>query len=839
MDNINAKATALPVTGGISSTLKAIIGTGIAYAGYKATKKQTEEIGKDVQSILNAYVDEASKATYDDLIDKDAYNAWLGYQWINHPFKSALREFSQKIYECTAEKMEEKKEELRFELIEGGKKDPDNEPESNPNIDAAVNAALGKWVYDKYNKNVKALDNLANNKAINSDNDLINNGIGAAAAAQVSISFGLTSAMSKLVSEVVKQNYNAEYEKTKSKYDWQTLGFKTDYDVLPSVDISYLKSVVPFAVTLNTNVDNKTVMVTELSPNTHLNCRNQLFIFDKIQNDSLYGQSENHALITLRDYKTEKWNTYCASEYYLFQIMSDYKNNYIDYDDLLAKLKITSSNATVTQWQFYQNATYADYSNQYSRVLNSYDNSSPFTMHYYYGNGFNYGGSLPLLGSVKIVNPSKTMNYFFINFADENTYQGSCSTENGTIQPTVKKSVYTNTADEINSKPNITIDTNKTYDNTDEQIEDIAQDNDLNLEVIEDNTEEITDNTKGIWETVKSILSSIVSLPRKMYNSFSGILNKILNAVKANPLEFFNYIANPLTAIENAVKNGVKEIIKNMPPGITNIMPDSLINILDKMDLNLSTAAMKLIDIAGTSAGVSTIGQIGSLLNLIESIAGDTVLGDIVAAINNSPVSGVLRAIENLPNKLSLGNIVTAISNLPVSDVLRAIENLPNKLSFGNISSTVGSIYTSVESLAGNISDSVKNVLTSLFIPDTAVINNALSDLKGNFAFVNDFRNIVSSIINTAIEPHDYITIHNWNKSANKYDQRDRYRISFSWYAPYRPYVNAIIIALVYLFFIWRIFIKLPSIISGTGGGIDTIFSAAQTYNDLNNKGGD
>lgn len=46
-----------------------------------------------------------------------------------------------------------------------------------------------------------------------------------------------------------------------------------------------------------------------------------------------------------------------------------------------------------------------------------------------------------------------------------------------------------------------------------------------------------------------------------------------------------------------------------------------------------------------------------------------------------------------------------------------------------------------------------------------------------------------------------------------------------SWYAPYKAYGDLIITGFVYVFFIWRIFIKLPGIISGTSGVAENLYN--------------
>ncbi len=59
--------------------------------------------------------------------------------------------------------------------------------------------------------------------------------------------------------------------------------------------------------------------------------------------------------------------------------------------------------------------------------------------------------------------------------------------------------------------------------------------------------------------------------------------------------------------------------------------------------------------------------------------------------------------------------------------------------------------------------------------------------------------------------------------------------IDLSWYAPYKQYGDAVITMFCYLGFIWHVFTKLASIISG----VDTSYARVETpINTLNTKGG-
>lgn len=49
----------------------------------------------------------------------------------------------------------------------------------------------------------------------------------------------------------------------------------------------------------------------------------------------------------------------------------------------------------------------------------------------------------------------------------------------------------------------------------------------------------------------------------------------------------------------------------------------------------------------------------------------------------------------------------------------------------------------------------------------------------------------------------------------------DVFVLDMSWYVPYKPYVDSVLSAMIWLFFAWRLFIHAPGIISGASGMAD------------------
>ena len=63
--------------------------------------------------------------------------------------------------------------------------------------------------------------------------------------------------------------------------------------------------------------------------------------------------------------------------------------------------------------------------------------------------------------------------------------------------------------------------------------------------------------------------------------------------------------------------------------------------------------------------------------------------------------------------------------------------------------------------------------------------------------------------------------------------------IDISWYAPYKQFGDKIILAICWALFIWRLYIKLPGIISGAEGSIVATDKAYDRYTRTNSKKGD
>lgn len=100
----------------------------------------------------------------------------------------------------------------------------------------------------------------------------------------------------------------------------------------------------------------------------------------------------------------------------------------------------------------------------------------------------------------------------------------------------------------------------------------------------------------------------------------------------------------------------------------------------------------------------------------------------------------------------------------------------------------------------------------------------------GIFGFVDDVKSGVLNIYNILVDVKEAPTFSlTFN---NKYLTGTYNIIDLSWYAPYKEYGDNVICMFFYLGFIWHVFTKLSSIISG----VDTSYTTIE--DSINGKGG-
>lgn len=738
-----AEGSAIAAVG--AGAIVALVGTAISYAGYNATKKQTKYVAGEVTGIMDSWTDCVKNYMWDKAHDVNDFCTYIASNY-GGKHKSLAIGLGKYLWSTAAQGAED----------------------ATQRVQVAANNLLVAWGV------------LASGSNNNSDDDKdddekpktskwIRWGAGAGVLSVVSAE--MIKVIAFLSQNIIKEDLNAEYEKAKGKYNWEKLGFKTDYDTvnISSQDGSKFNGINDGCGAAVSRFDYRNTLL-EINDGS-----NKHVVY-------LGAGTEKTALFTLHNPNTDKWLTYLYPEDILYSKLADVKAGNSDFESFFEYINdnyySTFDSSTKNSWDFFElmktnNRWYQGIVFESSLFNNRVSYGSP--LHVSLRKSIPDDG-VPLdifmnKSNTTVYNLGKTADIYYINFTSNTEFTGATTALNGLaeLKPTVADSKYSNTQEEIDKAKEISVDTNVNYRSTDDQMKDTASDNDLDLKVIEDATGDIADSTKGIWESIKALPGQIWSY---FSISFSNLPHRIWNSFKAQ-----------LQKIESVLK-WINGNVKKIPDAISSI-PDAV-----QKGLKNLAIAVDFPGVEDLKNVISNVPNAGIFSDIAEAVASQHTLLELInAALNNLPSA--------FPDALKWAQI------LPFGDVIESLESIPN---------------------------SVTSLLSTAFAPDTDAISDAFKEVQKNFGFIGDFRGLAGGLINMTLEPHDYIIVYNWDKAHNKYDQRDSYKISFSWYAPYKEYVDAIFIAFVYIFFVWRIFIKLASIIRGTGGDIVMVHEFPDAY---------
>lgn len=124
---------------------------------------------------------------------------------------------------------------------------------------------------------------------------------------------------------------------------------------------------------------------------------------------------------------------------------------------------------------------------------------------------------------------------------------------------------------------------------------------------------------------------------------------------------------------------------------------------------------------------------------------------------------------------------------------------------------------SAIQSIPTTLLDGIKKI----FIPDLSYLDTTMENLKNKLGFITQARQIVDNItsgieLNPLVPPSITLDL---GLANSKYDWGgEAICLDLSWYEPYKPAVDFLIICFCYGFFFWNLFRKLPDIISGVAG---------------------
>lgn len=222
------------------------------------------------------------------------------------------------------------------------------------------------------------------------------------------------------------------------------------------------------------------------------------------------------------------------------------------------------------------------------------------------------------------------------------------------------------------------------------------------------------------------------------------------------------------------------------------------------------------------STSTSTVdlsGVLGWLYKIWKAITDiPDFLTEFEASLGISTVPPLLQKLvewtQNLPETFTDHWTDFKTKMLEIPDILREIREF-----IKNIPETLTQIWNWLKTLPSVIYDSIVNALEFLFIPSDGYLDFRVTDLRTSFSLFDSIigsAKQLRSFFNFATTP-PIIYIDLGASTSWAMGGRTVF-IDMSWYAEYKPTMDLIISVFLWLIALWRIFLALPGIITGTSG---------------------
>lgn len=527
-DTTTVKAVGAVATA--SALWEALTAASGAYAGYSLTNKQNKTVTQQLASYLSDFADTLIDAPYEHLSSVSDFTIWMVSEIV--PKNGLLTKDS--AYLLTKAFCEQ-----AGNTVDGIKKHAVVLEKNVKKIETA------KPTNPKDDDDGGLLPALLKEIALNIAAD------GAINAGKKFIKFCGT-----LTDLIIKDNLNAEYIKGKGKWDWASLGFKTDYDTvtISSSDGSKFKGINDGCGAAVSSFDYHDTLL-QIDDGTYRHVVH------------LGAGAEKTAIVTAHNPDNDKWMTCIYPEDVVYRQMVEFKAGNITCDEFFEWMHdnyySSFDTASKNSGDFFE--LLKDDRRWYQGVVfdgflwpNTYY-GSPLHIQMRDKGGGDYAQFFLNKLNTTVYNLGVTANIFYINFTSDTKYTGATTALNGTetMQPTVKPSKYTNTAEQVD-KQSDTITINNyvinNYSNTDNVINNIANDNDLTLDS-KDNDDSGT--SSDYTSLLKSILSTLKNVPKNTYKYFNNKLDMIITAIQSGNSED---VVNVITQLNNPMDRMINQL---------------------------------------------------------------------------------------------------------------------------------------------------------------------------------------------------------------------------------------------------------------------------------------
>lgn len=325
------------------------------------------------------------------------------------------------------------------------------------------------------------------------------------------------------------------------------------------------------------------------------------------------------------------------------------------------------------------------------------------------------------------------------------------------------------------------------------------------------------------WTDLSAFLEYISTLSATLDDWYeeSVVNQETLIQQNKNVLEAMNKISSTIHTISTNIgksATAVSDIYKLMmeiPEGIAGALSGSI----------------TLPGLEELAQGVTVLPEI-MVNGLVDAFP--TVITDALVEVFPD-VGEVTERIISLPQDIASAveaiTINTPEINIPEITVPDVFVEAPAITLNPSYDITVANDFTGLE---GIISRAVQGVLTDVFVPNEVATLEKVGEMQEYFKFKDDVITAVDDLKTMlfGITPSPILKIPIGKTTSKKYNYGtgNYIVIDVSWYAPYKQFGDKVILAIAWALFLWRLFLKLPGIISGTEGSIMAADRSYQKY---------
>lgn len=203
-------------------------------------------------------------------------------------------------------------------------------------------------------------------------------------------------------------------------------------------------------------------------------------------------------------------------------------------------------------------------------------------------------------------------------------------------------------------------------------------------------------------------------------------------------------------------------------------------------------------------------------------------LGSILGYINPFSEDFILKGVLDF-----LGSILSYINpfseNFILKDVLSFLGSLLDYINpfsenfiLKNVLKFLGDMLSYINPFSENfigykIIDLLKDALAFLFVPQQSSVDNLVNKVTEKFGFIESIKNAFNDIQNMINNIDNGTAVFSVDISSPWYNGKATL-FNLAWYKPFKPYGDLVFTGFAYLFFIWRLYVRLPSIIGGSSG---------------------